>query len=249
MKKFFVNLVCAFIPVKSLRQKVRASLGIKKKVRSIDPWEKLRQNNHVEITETDKKFVNLAIDGINNKVIIKKLSLRNKGKINISLAGDNCSIILDEGIYVSFGLKILMGQRHPNFGKIQDAHLHIGRQTTFENCGITTFNSHAKIDIGKNCMISYGVTFYNTDAHPIYDCVTGKIVNRVKNMKIGDHCWIGANTTILKNSVLANNTILGWGGSAWRVFGRKYGSCRKSRKSCTPRRHMGFQWFPRLCAE
>lgn len=212
MKKFFINLVCAFIPVKSLRQKVRASLGIKKKVRSIDPWEKLRQNNHVEITETDKKFVNLAIDGINNKVIIKKLSLWNKGEINISLAGNNCSIIIDEGISVAFNLEILLGRNHAKFGRIEDVHLHLGGNTTIERCTIKTFNSHTKIDIGKNCMISYGVTFYNTDAHPIYDCVTGKIVNRVKNMKIGDHCWIGANTTVLKNTVLANNTILGWGG-------------------------------------
>ena len=30
-------------------------------------------------------------------------------------------------------------------------------------------------------------------------------------MKIGNHCWLGANVTILKNTHLGDNTIVGWG--------------------------------------
>ena len=50
---------------------------------------------------------------------------------------------------------------------------------------------------------------YNTDSHPIYDKETGKILNYVKDMTIGNHCWLGMNVKLLKNTSIADNTIVG----------------------------------------
>ena len=34
----------------------------------------------------------------------------------------------------------------------------------------------------------------------------------MKGINIGNHCWIGANSTILKNTTIADDSIIGWGG-------------------------------------
>lgn len=59
-------------------------------------------------------------------------------------------------------------------------------------------------------MFAYGIMLFNTDAHPIYDMEHKNIINKVGDMKIGDHCWIGANSTILKNVEFWHDTIVGW---------------------------------------
>ena len=60
-------------------------------------------------------------------------------------------------------------------------------------------------------MFAFDINIYNTDAHPIFDVTSGKLINYVKGITIGNHCWVGAKSTILKNSVLPDNCILGWG--------------------------------------
>ena len=176
-----------------------------------DPWKILEQKNHIEIDEIDKKFVELNISGENNTVIIKKISPWNTGKITISIAGNNCKFIFEENIYVSQFLNIVIGQIHPNFGKIENVYFKIGQNTTFENANITLFNSNSYFDIGENCMFSFGINIFHTDAHPIYSIKSKQIINKVKILKIADHCWIGAGVTILKNVELGHDSIVGWG--------------------------------------
>lgn len=145
-----------------------------------------------------------------NVVIIKK-SGPISGKISISLTGNNCSLVLEEGIWVSTFLTIIMGQIHPNFGMIENAHIHIGRNTSFESTSITTFNSNSSVEIGERCMFSFGINVYNTDGHPIMDAASGKIINKVKRLKIGNHVWVGYNATILKNTFIPDDCVVGWG--------------------------------------
>ena len=66
---------------------------------------------------------------------------------------------------------------------------------------------HGNIIIGKACTMSWGITLKTDDTHPIYQ--NGKLINRSRDIVIGDNCWIGMNATILKNSILANGTIIG----------------------------------------
>ena len=60
-------------------------------------------------------------------------------------------------------------------------------------------------------MISTGVNIFNTDAHPIIDIETGKVINKIRGIDIGSHCWLGKKSTILKNTRIANDCIVGWG--------------------------------------
>ena len=63
------------------------------------------------------------------------------------------------------------------------------------------------ITIGDESMISYGCNIRSSDGHAIYSSKTR--INNADNIKIGEHVWIGANTTILKGVTINNNSVLG----------------------------------------
>ncbi len=66
------------------------------------------------------------------------------------------------------------------------------------------------LTIGKDCMFSGDAAIWATDGHIIRGASTNEIINRIKNgIEIGDHCWIGHGVTIIKNTKLADNTIVG----------------------------------------
>lgn len=188
-------------------------------VSSPKKWDDGYGQNYIEIAEEDKNNINLKISGSNNRIVIKKLARGCKGKIDISLAGNGCTLVFEEGIWVSSMLKLIIGQVHPNFGVITDTEIHIGRGTSFESCTIITYNSRATLNIGERCMFAYGITLFHTDAHPIYNLETKQIVNRVGRMDIGRHVWVGAGATILKNAVIADECIVGWGSVVSGRFG------------------------------
>ena len=51
---------------------------------------------------------------------------------------------------------------------------------------------------------------WGSDGHSIYNNKTKELINRTKNpVIIGDHCWFGLKCTILKNSLIPNNTVIG----------------------------------------
>ena len=52
---------------------------------------------------------------------------------------------------------------------------------------------------------------FNTDAHPIFDAETNELINKVKGMNGGNHVWLGMNSTVLKNSFVPDNSVVGWG--------------------------------------
>lgn len=70
---------------------------------------------------------------------------------------------------------------------------------------------HAAIFIGDDCVISENIDMSVLDWHPIYDADSGNRVNGSRSIFIGDHIWLGRNTSILKGSRMASGGILGLG--------------------------------------
>ena len=63
-----------------------------------------------------------------------------------------------------------------------------------------------RITIGSCSRIAFGSILMDTDHHfLLYD---GKVRPKEGEIKIGDYCWIGNNTTISKGCILPNNTIV-----------------------------------------
>ncbi len=167
------------------------------------------KENTVQIAPKIKKRVSLDIEGKNNTVIIKSSLIASHGKIVIEIYGDNNEIIIEEGTFVRGRLRLILGNKGKNFKKIRDSKFFMGENTSVESMDYITFNSNTKCLIGKNCMISIDVTLYNTDAHPVFDLGTKKLINKIEGIEIGEHCWLGAKTTVLKNSKLPTDSNFG----------------------------------------
>lgn len=166
--------------------------------------------NEITLCRQDLARIKLKIRGKGNVIRIGRLH-PGAGTITISLFADNSRIEIGEGLSVSRELSINMGQNHPNFGRVVSSSVRIGEETSLESVDIGILNSRAHVEIGPRCMFSFGITLYQTDAHPIYELGTDRILNRVGTMKIGEHVWIGAQATLLKNVQIADGSLVGWG--------------------------------------
>lgn len=66
------------------------------------------------------------------------------------------------------------------------------------------------IYIGNECIFSNNIEIHTTDYHSILDNEYNRI-NDAKDVYIGNHCWIGLRSIILKGSFISDNTIVGAG--------------------------------------
>lgn len=72
-------------------------------------------------------------------------------------------------------------------------------------------NCRSSLYIGKNCMISWGVTIMDNDGLYVIDEGNGRTSSRKKETRVGDKCWIGCNTTILKGCFIGPRSVIGAG--------------------------------------
>lgn len=113
--------------------------------------------------------------------------------------------------YVEIEGTILIGGRnHLRRG----VHLQIAKTGQFSMGWGTTIGVNTsiicfdKIQIGKATSIGNDTTIMDSDFHYVVNLETGEIRNKVKEIKLGDNCWIGANCTIKKGAKLPNGTIV-----------------------------------------
>lgn len=67
-----------------------------------------------------------------------------------------------------------------------------------------------KVEIGEHCRIARGVTIMDSDFHKL---ATGdkKPIDNAREVIIGNHCWIGQNTIILKGVTIGAGAIVAAG--------------------------------------
>ena len=181
---------------------------LRKKSKNLKRFNLVSEFNDIRINPENIENIFLDVVGKGNVVHIDT-KLKEHARVNIHIFGDNNRVIIKEGFGLGNVLNIYIGQDHKNFGKVKNSTFEIGENSSVESMNYFTYNSNTYCKIGKDCMISSNVTIYNTDAHPIFDVNTGKILNKVDGITIGEHCWIGMNAVILKNSILPDNSILG----------------------------------------
>lgn len=173
-------------------------------------YKRVCANNNIVICDKDKSCIDMKIRGKNNIIKIGKLNSCAESKITINVYGDNNEIFIDGNVYCG-KLDIIIGVYSSNFAPVTNAKIYIGQSTTIEDATFALYNSNSEIEIGERCMFAYGIVVYNTDAHPIFDLDSKKIINKVGKLKICKHCWIGAHSTILKNSIISDDSIIGYG--------------------------------------
>ncbi len=90
-----------------------------------------------------------------------------------------------------------------------DAHIIIRNNTKIN--GNVEIISLKKIDIGEECLFAEGIILRDNDGHQINSGTGDNKDSEAKEVKIGNHCWIGQRAMILKGVTLADNVIVGAG--------------------------------------
>lgn len=118
--------------------------------------------------------------------------------------GDNCKITFKpKGVVRKLEI----------FATGEGSECHIGEDFgCTENCSvILNMESGKKVTIGDNCMFGSNILIRTSDGHSIIDCETEKTLNFGGDIKIGNHCWLATNVTVLKGAQIADNSVIGYG--------------------------------------
>ena len=162
--------------------------------------EKIRgKKNLISYKTSFLKKVKITIIGDNNRIIINNRSRLINSKINmigsnhILEIGDNC----------------IISNCTLNFEDENDV-ISIGNDTSIEGAKIATIEQ-SKIIIGEDCMLADKIEIRTGDSHSIIDVKSNKRINPSKDIKIGNHVWIGTSVTILKGNTIGENCTIGIG--------------------------------------
>lgn len=111
-----------------------------------------------------------------------------------------------------FVLKQTIGAIFVQGGACCSGHTHL-----FIDEGCTLNNTHfylnscpnAFITLGKDCMFSTDIRLWASDTHQIISQDDQHIINKKYGITIGNHIWCGTRCTILKNTTISDNSIIG----------------------------------------
>lgn len=150
----------------------------------------------------------IQVIGNNNLIVLEKGSVLLNSLIRI--AGNNNQVILKSKSYVSGAeiwvednnCTVCIGERsfvghHSHFACTEDGSL---------------------LTVGDDCMVSSFVQVRTGDSHAILD-LDGNRINRAKSVFIGNHCWLGEGSKVLKGVTLAGNVIVSTGAIVTKSFG------------------------------
>ena len=172
--------------------------------------------NKIEIL--DENFngrINISILGNNNTILIPK-TFNIKGTLNIQLFG-NSSEIKMENIYIGQHLNLVLGQNFLTSKVPEKMKIILGNNFCVESAQIENLHSNTSTVFGENCMLSSDIWISNSDHHPIYN-TEHEIINKANGLNVGKHVWIGRGSMILKNLSIPDNCIVGAGSVVTKSF-------------------------------
>lgn len=101
-------------------------------------------------------------------------------------------------------------------------YLEWGENTSVFGAKIYLHEEHSGLVVGKDCMFSADIVVWATDGHAIVGKNNGEVLNPVtRAIEVGDNCWIGHGVYLLKNTKLAEGTIVGSRSVVTREFEEK----------------------------
>ncbi len=143
------------------------------------------------------RLCQLTIKGKNNIVNISKNTKMRRCKIIVT--GSNNSIHIGEHCEL-YNTTIHID----NIG----GNIIIGSCTSIAGATIASYEPH-EINIGSDCMLSYGIEIRNTDSHKIINVDSGEWLNQGRPIHIESHVWLAARCTILKGAHIGHDSIIG----------------------------------------
>ena len=86
----------------------------------------------------------------------------------------------------------------------------MGAESDFDVNTVVRVLNGSSVMIGKDCMFSYNIMIRGEDGHMLLD-EAGAILNRSRDVYIGDHVWIGMGTIILPGTFVGSGSVAGAG--------------------------------------
>lgn len=165
-----------------------------------------RHKNKLAYSYALMKECKIVFEGCNNEICIAPDAVLSK--VTFHIKGNNNKIHLLNDVKMSEGgfyieddnNRIILGNRTTLSGKVQ------------LSCAEGT-----SILIGDDCMLSANIEIRTSDGHSIVDR-GGIRINPSKDIRIGDHCWIGNTVIILKGVEIQPNSIVGAGSVVTEKF-------------------------------
>ena len=150
-----------------------------------------------------------------------RVAVYKKHAKSIFLKGSNNSVVNPQStckVYI-YGTnnKIVFGNVNSWIGNIfiglpdvpvNNCSVFIGDNATSNGTDIRICEDNTSVEIGKDCMFSSEVKIWASDTHTIINLNT-KTINSGRYVKIGEHVWIGFSATVLKNTQIADNCVIG----------------------------------------
>jgi acetyltransferase-like isoleucine patch superfamily enzyme len=155
--------------------------------------------NRIEAEGASVERCHFDIHGSDNQLIFRPgCSVKD---CRITVYGDHHRLIIEEGAVLT--QSILWFEDH-------HTRITIGANTTMQRYGhIAVTEPYRKIEIGPDCMFSFNVDIRNGDSHTIFEQASGQRVNWAKNIKIGNHVWLGAHAQVMGGADIGENSIIG----------------------------------------
>lgn len=156
---------------------------------------------HLYHPQKKRLSTSVNIHGINNSVNYVPTGL------SVTIFGNNNCIEIAPSTQTFYGNITIGALDTP----VNNCTVKLGERCYCNGCNIVLYEPNSSVIIGNDCMFSFGIEIWASDSHSIIDQKTKQLLNLGKEIFIGNHVWVGMRTTILKNSHISNDCIIGAG--------------------------------------
>ena len=119
------------------------------------------------------------------------------------VCGNNCFVSIDTSSYRIKKLNLLING--------ENSSVKIGKNFSLQNsCEIITRpEKNLSLTIGDDCQFGSKIIIRATDGHKIINLEDETVLNKGKDVVIGNHCWVASDVRILKGSIIASGSVVG----------------------------------------
>lgn len=121
------------------------------------------------------------------------------------ISSNKCSLIIEGKGIIHFTEKAVFSEG--TSVRVDNGELFIGNNFYCnKNCFISC---NSLIRIGNDVLMGWNVNIRDSDGHALIR--NNKIVNNVKEIIIGNHTWLAAQTSVLKGVEISEGCVIAWG--------------------------------------